>query len=91
MQRDMVQFPDIEFPLVFSRHVSQVVEQEFGAVAQGLECDSILGWGSSDDPPVASREQHTVQGSPAYHSCSGVTSTSMPYKAVPKMQNLTLP
>ncbi|CAE7232491.1 unnamed protein product [Rhizoctonia solani] len=60
MQRDMVQSPDVEFPLVFSHHVSQVVEKEFGAAAQRLECDSILGWGSSDDPPVASREQVKV-------------------------------
>ncbi|CAE6500249.1 unnamed protein product [Rhizoctonia solani] len=57
MQQNMVKSPAIEFPLVFSSHVAQVVQQEFQAAAQSLECDSILGWGSSDDHPLASREQ----------------------------------
>ncbi|KAG8761815.1 hypothetical protein FRC11_012895 [Ceratobasidium sp. 423] len=57
MQQNMVNSPDIEFPLVFSSHVAQVVQQEFQAAAQRLECDSILGWGSSDDHPLASGEQ----------------------------------
>ncbi|CAE6436810.1 unnamed protein product [Rhizoctonia solani] len=57
MQQDMTKSADIEFPRVFSKYVAQAVDEEFQASRQSLDCDSILGWGSSDDPPLTSREQ----------------------------------
>ncbi|KAF8751660.1 hypothetical protein RHS01_08260 [Rhizoctonia solani] len=56
MRQNMRQTPGIECPLVFSSQVAQVVRQEIRTASQGLECDSILGWGTSDDDPLASDE-----------------------------------
>ncbi|KAF8704760.1 hypothetical protein RHS03_05823, partial [Rhizoctonia solani] len=56
MQQNTRQTPGIECPLVLSSHVAQIVRQEIHAASQGLECDSMLGWGTSEDHPLASDE-----------------------------------
>ncbi|CAE6371889.1 unnamed protein product [Rhizoctonia solani] len=60
MQENMRQTPGIEYPLVFSSHVAQAVRAKVHAAQQSLDCDSILGWGSSVYRPLASREQVKV-------------------------------
>ncbi|CEL62854.1 hypothetical protein RSOLAG1IB_10530 [Rhizoctonia solani AG-1 IB] len=57
MQENMRLTPGIEYPLVFSSHVAQAVRAKVHAAQQSLDCDSILGWGSSVYRPLVSREQ----------------------------------
>ncbi|CAE6487845.1 unnamed protein product [Rhizoctonia solani] len=53
---NMFRSPEIESPLVFSSHVASVVQVQSQRATQGLDCDSILGWGLSDNKPLVSPE-----------------------------------
>ncbi|KDN43036.1 hypothetical protein RSAG8_06359, partial [Rhizoctonia solani AG-8 WAC10335] len=55
--QNMIRSPEIETPLAFSSHVARVVQVQSQRAAQGLDCDSIIGWGASDGQPLVSLEQ----------------------------------
>ncbi|KAH7316387.1 hypothetical protein B0J17DRAFT_711219 [Rhizoctonia solani] len=54
--QNMTRSPEIENSLVFSSHVSRVVQVQSQCATQGLDCDAILGWRPSDERSLISRE-----------------------------------
>ncbi|KAL5634256.1 hypothetical protein ACGC1H_006169 [Rhizoctonia solani] len=50
---NMFKSPEIETPLVFASHVARVVQVQSQREAQGLDCDSILGWGLDNRPLIS--------------------------------------
>ncbi|EUC57216.1 hypothetical protein RSOL_213120 [Rhizoctonia solani AG-3 Rhs1AP] len=51
--QNMIKSPEIETPLIFSSHVARVVQVQSQRDAQGLDCDSILGWGLDNRPLIS--------------------------------------